>query len=247
MSESQNYIDNLIAEGKIIVDNFSSESERTQVVNALKNIASIASGMEFIENMTSSNKPFQIINDSNIFGGNAAGSVPIRSIDDIRDIDGNLISEGSINEGDLTSRDPASFKITNTFLESEKDHQFEWIDEIKQIPYLSFYDLLNYFINFDKDPNQILHRTVLFSYIYNHKLSEASLLLVKAVNELGLAPKSILPLIETSLKSGNKEFCSAVKNPDKPIAVNQFNKKQKTVLGTITKNCPEGLQINIKP
>lgn len=154
-----------------------------------------------------------------------------------------------VKKGDLTS---PGFGLTYSafvnafFVEAKKDHQFKWIDEIRQVPYLSFYDLLNYLINFDKDSNQILQRTVLFSYIYNHRLSDSSLLLVKAINELGLAPKSVLPLIEKSLRSGNKDFCSAVKNPERPIATNQLNKKQRTVLNVIIKNCPEAGQIKIQ-
>jgi hypothetical protein len=153
-----------------------------------------------------------------------------------------------VKKGDLTS---PGFGLTYSafvnafFVEAKKDHQFKWIDEIRQVPYLSFYDLLNYFINFDKDSNQILQRTVLFSYLFNHRLSDANLLIIKAVNELGLAPKSILPLIEKSLKSGSKDFCRAVKNPEKPIAVDQLNQKQKKMFDVLVKYCPEAIQIKV--
>ena len=89
------------------------------------------------------------------------------------------------------------------------------------------------------------YQQIKISYIYNHRLSDSGLLLVKAVNELGLAPKSILPLIEKSLKSGSKDFCRAVKNPEKPIAVDQLNQKQKKMFDVLVKYCPEAIQIKV--
>jgi len=88
---------------------------------------------------------------------------------------------------------------------------------------------------------------VLLGYFYSYELLHSNFVLIKAANESGLAPKSILPLIEKSLKSGNKDFCAAVKNPEKPIAANQLNKKQKKMLDTLIKKCPEAHQIKIKP
>jgi len=73
----------------------------------------------------------------------------------------------------------------------------------------------------------------------------SNFVLIKAINELELAPKSILPLIEKSLKSGNKDFCAAVKNPEKPIATDQLTQKQKKVLDVLVKYCPEAIQIKV--
>jgi hypothetical protein len=87
---------------------------------------------------------------------------------------------------------------------------------------------------------------VLLGYSYTYELLHSNFVLIKAINESGLAPKSILPLIEKSLKSGNNDFCPAVKNPEKPIATKQLNKKQKTVLDAIIKNCSEAHQIKIQ-
>ncbi len=131
-------------------------------------------------------------------------------------------------------------------IDSKKDHQFTWVDEIRQTPYFSFYDLATYLINADQD-SQMLRWGVLLGYFYSYELLHSNFVLIKAANESGLAPKSILPLIEKSLKSGNKDFCSAVKNPEKLIAAKQLNKKQKKMLDTLIKNCPEAHQIKIKP
>ncbi len=131
-------------------------------------------------------------------------------------------------------------------IDSKKDHQFAWVDEIRQTPYFSFYDLTTYLINADQD-SQMLRWGVLLGYFYSYELLHSNFVLIKAANESGLAPKSILPLIEKSLRSGNKDFCAAVKNPERPIAANQLNKKQKKMLDTLIKKCPEAHQINIKP
>jgi len=131
-------------------------------------------------------------------------------------------------------------------IDSKKDHQFAWVDEIRQTPYFSFYDLINYVIHAEQD-TQIMRWGVLLGYFYSYELLHSNFVLIKAANESGLAPKSILPLIEKSLKSGNKDFCAAVKNPEKPIAANQLNKKQKKMLDTLIKKCAEAHQIKIKP
>ena len=130
-------------------------------------------------------------------------------------------------------------------IDAKKDHQFAWVDEIRQTPYFSFYDLATYLINADQD-SQMLRWGVLLGYFYSYELLHRNFVLIKAINELELAPKSMLPLIEKSMKSGNKDFCHVVKNPEKPIAANQLNKKQKTVLDVIIKNCPEAQQIKVQ-
>ena len=57
----------------------------------------------------------------------------------------------------------------------------------------------------------------------------------------------ILNQDHNSFKSGNKDFCIAVKNPEKPIATNGLNKKQKKMLDTLIKKRLEAHQIKIKP
>lgn len=127
-------------------------------------------------------------------------------------------------------------------IDSKKDHQFAWIDEIRQTPYFSFYDLINYLLHKDRD-SQMMRWGVLLGYFYSYEFLHSNFVLIKAVNELGLAPKTILPLVEKSLKSGNKDFCAAVKNPEKPIAVDQLTQKQKKMLDVLVKYCPELSQI----
>lgn len=122
-------------------------------------------------------------------------------------------------------------------IDSKKDHQFAWVDEIRQTPYFSFYDLVTYLINADQD-SQMLRWGVLLGYFYSYELLHSNFVLIKAANESGLAPKSILPIIEKSMKSGNKDFCAAVKNPEKPIASNRLSQKQRNLLNILTKDCP---------
>ena len=123
------------------------------------------------------------------------------------------------------------------------DHQFVWADEIKQTPYFSSHDLLLQLMS----KNQALMTDVMFGYVYSFKLLKGNFLLTKIINDLKLTPKSILPLIEKSLKSGNKEFCSVVKNPEEPIAADQLNLKQRKMLNVLKKYCPTARQIRIKP
>ncbi len=137
--------------------------------------------------------------------------------------------------------------VNSLSIDSKKDHQFAWVDEIRQTPYFSFYNLITYLINSDQD-SQMLRMGVLLGYSYTYELLHSNFVLIKALNESGLAPKTILPLIEKSLKSGNNDFCSAVKNPEKPIAVDQLNQKQRKVLDVLAKYCsdPQGLKIGNK-
>ena len=118
------------------------------------------------------------------------------------------------------------------------------VDEIRQTPYFSFYDLTTYLINADQD-SQMLRMGVLLGYSYSYELLHSNFVLIKAINESGLAPKSILSLIEKSLRSGSKDFCSAVKNPEKPIAVDHLNQKQKKMFDVLVKYCPEAIQIKV--
>ena len=61
-----------------------------------------------------------------------------------------------------------------------------------------------------------------------------------------ILPKNflIVSVIEKSLRSGNKEFCSVVKNPEEPIAADQLNLKQRKMFDVLVKYCPEAIQIN---
>lgn len=135
--------------------------------------------------------------------------------------------------------------VNGLSVDAKKDHQFAWIDEIRQATYFSFYDLTTYLINSDQD-SQVRRWGVMLGYFYSYELLRSNFVLIKAINELGLAPKSILPLIEKSLKSGNKDFCQTVKkNSEKPITVDQLTRKQNKMFDVLVKYCPEAIQIKV--
>ncbi len=170
----------------------------------------------------------------------SAAGVPIHNYYIVKDPDGNVIKE---LHGLATGQDGIPKPIGYLPTDQIKYHEYD---------NPRYYDVDNpprsevvFSGSLEEVSERIGYAERAGSYIFNHRLSDANLLLVKAVNELGLAPKSTLPLIEKSLKSGNKDFCNVVKNPKEVIAADQLTQKQKKVLDVLVKYCPEAIQIKV--
>ncbi len=119
-----------------------------------------------------------------------------------------------------------------------ESRQFSWIDEISSTPYYSAIHPLNRFVAKDYVINDPL---LAIGYGYPSRLFKSHILLARALTETNILPKnfSIIPAIEKSLKSGNREYCGTIasSNPEGLLIVEKLQDGKLKVSKTYMKHC----------
>jgi hypothetical protein len=117
-----------------------------------------------------------------------------------------------------------------------ENKQFPWIEEISLTPYYSTTHPLNRFVAKDNVINDPL---LMMGYGYPSRMFKSNVLLVRILQETNILPKnfSIIPAIEKSLKSGNREYCGTIANPQGLLIVEKLHGKEFKVSKTYMKYC----------
>jgi len=119
-----------------------------------------------------------------------------------------------------------------------ENKQFPWIEEISLTPYYSTIHPLNRFVAKDKVINDPL---LMMGYGYPSRMFKSNVLLARILQETNILPKnfSIIPAIEKSLKSGNREYCGTISesNPKGLLIVEKLHGKEFKVSKTYMKYC----------
>lgn len=125
-----------------------------------------------------------------------------------------------------------------------ENKQFPWIEEISSTPYYSTIHPLNRFVAKDTVINDPL---LMMGYGYPSRMFKSNVLLARILQETNILPKnfSIIPIIEKSLRSGNREYCGTISNPQGLLIVEKLHGKDFKVSKTYTKYCFGKNQIKI--
>ena len=119
-----------------------------------------------------------------------------------------------------------------------ENKQFPWIEEISSTPYYSTIHPLSRFVAKDNVINDPL---LMMGYGYPSRMFKSNVLLARILQETNILPKnfSIIPTIEKSLKSGNREYCGTIStsNPKGLLIVEKLHGKEFKVSKTYMKYC----------
>ena len=119
-----------------------------------------------------------------------------------------------------------------------ENKQFPWIEEISLTPYYSTIHPLNRFVAKDNVINDPL---LMMGYGYPSRMFKSNVLLARILQETNILPRnfSIIPAIEKSLKSGNREYCGTIptSNPKGLLIVEKLHGKEFRVSKTYMKYC----------
>lgn len=125
-----------------------------------------------------------------------------------------------------------------------ENKQFPWIEEISSTPYYSTIHPLSRFVAKDNVINDPL---LMMGYGYPSRMFKSNVLLARILQETNILPKnfSIIPIIEKSLRSGNREYCGTISNPQGLLIVEKLHGKDFKVSKTYMKYCFGKNQIKI--
>jgi hypothetical protein len=125
-----------------------------------------------------------------------------------------------------------------------ENKQFPWIEEISSTPYYSTIHPLSRFVAKDTVINDPL---LMMGYGYPSRMFKSNVLLARILQETNILPKnfSIIPIIEKSLRSGNREYCGTISNPQGLLIVEKLHGKDFKVSKTYMKYCFGKNQIKI--
>ena len=126
-----------------------------------------------------------------------------------------------------------------------ENKQFPWIEEISFTPYYSTIHPLNRFVAKDNVINDPL---LMIGYGYPSRMFKSNVLLVRILQETNILPKnfSIIPTIEKSLKSGNREYCGTIANPRGLLIVEKLHGKDFKVSKSYMKYCFDKVRTETK-
>lgn len=121
--------------------------------------------------------------------------------------------------------------------EISKNKEFKWIEEISATPYYSALQPLSNFVA--KDQVIYQNNLIFMGHNYSSRLFESEVLLARIMKEVGIIKEnfSIIPEIEKSLKSGNKEYCGRYRNLEDLLVVEKLHSKKLEISKTFLKYC----------
>ena len=126
-----------------------------------------------------------------------------------------------------------------------ENKQFPWIEEISSTPYYSTIHPLSRFVAKDNVINDPL---LMMGYGYPSRMFKSNVLLARILQETNILPKnfSIIPIIEKSLRSGNREYCGTISNPQGLLIVEKLHGKEFKASKTYMKYCFDKVRTKTK-